>query len=426
MPKLKKPKKPYPGFPLTAHPSGQWSKRINYKFWYFGPWADPLAARDKYLAERDNIQAGKPRNADTAATGTVQTEPKGITVRELVNRFLHVKQKRVDSDELAPRTYATYSRSGLALGKFFPADQEVEKLTADDFERFRAHLVKPAKRKVGMSKTAKPKSRGLVSLENEIRNTKIIFNFAFDQELIDKPLRLKAWLTSPSERAIRAESNAKPLRMLEAADIRRALAAAGPHMRAMILLGINCGFGNIDVATLPKSGLDLAGGWIDHARPKTEVKRRASLWPETVEALRTSIAIRPAAKDAANAGLAFITKYGYPFVRSNEKGSQRDSVAQEFKKLLTGIGITRPGLNFYALRSGFETVAGDSEDQVATDFVMGHTPKADDMAAVYRRKLFDARLLKLAAHVGKWLWPEGSEADWLAAEAERLKAAEAE
>lgn len=426
MPKAKKPNKPYPGFPLTAHPVGQWCKRINYTLYYFGPWADPLAARDKYLAERDNIQAGRPRNADTAPPGPVQSEPGGITVQDLVNRFLHVKQKRVESGELAARSYAMYKRAGLALGEFFGASQEVEKLTADDFERYREHLAKGVKRTVGVRKGAKPKPRSLVSLENEIRTVKIVFNFAFDQGLIDKPLRLKAWLEGPSDKAMRAESNAKPLRMLEAVDVRRALAVAGPHMRAMILLGINCGFGNIDIATLPRTAVDFSGGWIDHARPKTEVKRRVALWPETIEAIQASMAIRPTPKDPADAELVFVTKYGYRFVRSSVGGAQRDSVAQEFKKLLTGIGITQTGLNFYCLRAGFETVAGDSLDQVATDQCMGHTPKKSDMAAVYRRRITDERLRNLASYVRKWLWPEGSEAAWLAAQAERAGAKESE
>lgn len=33
-----KPRKPYPEFPLTPHPSGRWCKN------YFGPWADPNRA----------------------------------------------------------------------------------------------------------------------------------------------------------------------------------------------------------------------------------------------------------------------------------------------------------------------------------------------------------------------------------------------
>ncbi len=49
--------------------------------------------------------------------------------------------------------------------------------------------------------------------------------------------------------------------MFEAAEIRAMLAVASVPLKAMILLGINCGFGNTDVANLCVKHLDLKGGW---------------------------------------------------------------------------------------------------------------------------------------------------------------------
>ncbi len=63
----------------------------------------------------------------------------------------------------------------------------------------------------------------------------------------------------------------------------------------------------------------------------------------------------------------------------------------------------RPGLNFYALRHTFETVGGESRDQVAVDHVMGHA--REDMASVYREKVSDERLKAVADHVRAWLFP---------------------
>ena len=92
---------------------------------------------------------------------------------------------------------------------------------------------------------------------------------------------------------------------------------------------------------------------------------------------------------------------------------------------MTLLKLKRKGLNFYALRHTFETIAGDSRDQIAVDFIMGHPPAANDMAAVYRRRLNDSRLLEVVEFVRRWLWPEGSETASLAADIERNKAKEA-
>jgi hypothetical protein len=42
--KTTKPNKPYPDFPLTAHPAGYWCKKIKGRTHYFGPWSDPEGA----------------------------------------------------------------------------------------------------------------------------------------------------------------------------------------------------------------------------------------------------------------------------------------------------------------------------------------------------------------------------------------------
>jgi hypothetical protein len=70
-------------------------------------------------------------------------------------------------------------------------------------------------------------------------------------------------------------------------------------MLAMILLGINCGLGNFDCGMLPASAFDLKDGWLNYPRPKTEIGRRAKLWPETVKVFREAIKKRPRPKSAA-------------------------------------------------------------------------------------------------------------------------------
>jgi integrase len=368
-----KPPKPYPDFPLYAHRTGRWAKRIRGKIHYFGPWRDPTAALDKYSRERDDLYAGR----------TPRAQGDGLTLRDLANRFLTAKQHLVDTRELSPLTFADYHETCEHILEAFGKTRLVTDLAADDFLHLRVELAK---------------TRGVVALGNEVNRVRVVFKFAHDEGLIDRPVRFGTAFKRPNKKVLRAARQARGPRMFEAHEIRVMLDAAGPQLKAMILLGINCGFGNNDVGTLPQKALDLDAGWVKYPRPKTAVERRAPLWKETIAALKIAIGARPAAADPANDGLVFLTKYGESWAKSTSD----NPISKETAKLLKSLKIERPGLNFYALRHTFETIGGDSRDQVAVDLVMGH--ERNDMASVYRERISDERLKAVADHVRAWLF----------------------
>src|SRR5262245_50551886 len=122
-PRRRKPKKPYPEFPLFAHNTRRWAKKILGKTHYFGPWDDPQAALNKYLDQRDDLHAGRtPRQQG------------GFTVADLCNRFMTSKKNKLDKGELNPRTFLECYRACEHIVKTFGRDQLVESLRPDDFE----------------------------------------------------------------------------------------------------------------------------------------------------------------------------------------------------------------------------------------------------------------------------------------------------
>jgi integrase len=224
----------------------------------------------------------------------------------------------------------------------------------------------------------------------------------------------------PSKKVLRIERAKKGPKLFEAAELRKLIDSAGVPIKAMVLLACNAGLGNSDLAHMPISVVNLTTGWVDYPRVKTGIGRRFPLWPETIDALRDVIECRPTAKDPADAGLLFITKYGTRWARftfekritedakeedepPKYKSCNCDAISQEFNKLFTEAELKRkPGSSFYALRHVFETVAGESRDQVAVDHVMGHA--RDDMASVYRERVSDERLKVVTEYVRRWLF----------------------
>jgi integrase len=225
-----------------------------------------------------------------------------------------------------------------------------------------------------------------------------VFKYAFDAGLVEKPIRFGPGFKGPSKKTLRKIRHANGRRMFEAKELRAMLEASEGQLQAMILLGINCGFGNQDCGSLPIAALDLEEGWVDFPRPKTGITRRCPLWPETVDALRSVLEARKQPKNEAHARLFFITKYGEPWA----KDTPDNPIAKETTKLLKTMKLHRRGLSFYALRHTFETIGGESRDQVAVDHIMGHA--RDDMASAYRERISDERLLAVATHIHKWLF----------------------
>jgi integrase len=379
-----KPSKPYKGFPLFAHATGQWAKKIRGKLSYFGIWSDPQAALDKFLDHKDELLAGR----------KIVTK---VTVRQLVNQFLTSKKARVESGELSKRTFDDYYVTCERILAVFGKNRPVESIGPLDFERLRTEFAT---------------THGPVRLGKDITCVRVVFNYAYESDLIEHPVKYGGLFDKPSKAVLRR--NRKP-RMFTAAELRKVLGESGTQLKAMIYLGLNCGFGNSDCARLTWDAVDLKAGWINFPRPKTGIGRRIPLWPETVKLLKAVIADRPTPKTETN--LVFVTKYGNSWegrkrpakdadeeMRSiKELLSLRDNpISKEMRKVLDSVGIRRKGVGFYTLRHVFQTIAEKTRDKDAVRAIMGHVENS--IAANYSEEpVEDERLIAVVNHVREWL-----------------------
>ncbi len=392
------PSKPYPEFPLFAHSSGQWAKKIKGKLWYFGIWGDPDHAVQKYLAEVHEIQAGR----DPRIAGVVRVYSDEITVYDLCNLFLERQQARAKAGEITNRHFSDCLLTCKLVTSHFGKFMRAAKLRAADFKALREKF---------------SPTWGPVKVSNELQRVRTFFKWAFESELIESIPNFGPDFKKPSRAVVRRDKQQRQSSRggkldFTADEIRKLLNNSSDWMHACILLGINGGLNNSDCGRLSSNFLELDSGWYDLARHKTGIPRRFPLWKETVEAVRIAMKQRPDAKKDTDDSLCFLTSHGKPLrweiVKESGEVFVCDNITKAFTKLCRACGVLKTGRGFYGLRRSFETVAGGTKDQVAVDLVMGHADES--MSAVYRQSIDDERLIDVCDYVQGWLFEQKSEA----------------
>jgi integrase len=388
------PKKPYPEYPLFAHAVGQWAKKIKGKLWYFGVWASPDDALRKYLSEVDEIQAGR----DPRKAGVVGVYSDTISAYDVCNHYLDRQQRRADSGEVTRRNFSDNLKACQRFMGHFGKFTKAAALRAADFSAYKATF---------------PDTWGAERTANEIQRIRTVFKWAFESELIPHLPNFGPDFRKPSRTVARREQQKRQAERggkldFTADEVQKLLKASDGWLKASILLGINGGMGNADCGRLSTRFLDLSSGWYDLAREKTGIPRRFRLWPETVEAIRAAMMKRIIPKDDNHDPLCFLTSHGKPVwwevVKPTGETYTCDNITKMFTKLCVKCDVSRNGRGFYSLRRTFETVAGNSKDQVAVDYVMGHVDES--MAAIYRQGIDDQRLIDVGNHVHDWLFPK--------------------
>jgi integrase len=384
-----KPNKPYSTFPLTPHASGKWQKKIRGQIHYFGNWARHengklvridgdgwKEALELYKSQADDLHAGR----------TPRLKNDGLTLAELCNRFLTAKQRTLQSGELSHRTFAEYKQTTDKLIAQFGKARLVDDLAAEDFELLRSTIAKRC---------------GPVRLGNEVTRVKSVFKYAVDNKLIDRPVTFGSEFKKPGKSVMRKHRAASGKKLFTAAEVRTLLDTSSPQLKAAILLGVNAGLGNTDVANVQKKHVD--NDWLDFPRVKTGLPRRVPLWRETTDALKIAVSQRPKPSQPKDAGCLFLTAAGTRWVRVTDK-SRTDYLSREFGKILREMKINgRKGLNFYSLRHTFASVALQTGDRDACRSLMGHA--AHDMLSAYDETgPSDDRLRAVADQVHQWLF----------------------
>lgn len=376
MSQKKRPDKPYPEFPLYAHSGGRWAKVINYKTHYFGTWNDPKGALKEYLTALPYIKSGL----------TPPVGGDGYNLGCLCSEFYDFQKERFRQKEIGARHLKDIDDHNKYLLSVFGTQRNVESFTPADFAVLRQKIAKKYK----LNRTS-----------NYITKTRTIFRWAHKAGKIKTSIDFGLHFEIPSKPAKRRERQEKPKKLFSSDECRSLLEKASVQMKAMILLGLNGGFGQTDIGMLQFRHVDLARQWIDFPRNKTSVEREVPLWDETCAAIEAAIEHRPK-KGANHPELVFVTRYGHPWVRCEIDEAIVDSVTREFSKLKQETNIVARGNGFYTLRHTFRTIADECKDQPAALRIMGHSDQS--ISEVYRENISPERLIAVTDHVRRWLF----------------------
>ena len=270
------------------------------------------------------------------------------------------------------------------LNGHFGAKMPLENITPLDFIGLREQLTKRV---------------ATGSMATYIACCKAVFHFAYENELIEKPIRYGDNFRPPTKRTLRLlKLNQKPF-LFTADECRRLINASSPNMKAMILLGLNCGFGPQDCCTLLRREISLKTGTLKKCRNKTGTDRIIPLWPQTLEAIVQLWAKKRESK------YAFTTQYGGAY---SDNCSVR--IARQFLKLRTKAGIKdakgERRRTFYCLRHTFATVAKGAGDRNAVQMILGHVE--GDSTEFYDGHADLTQARKVTEFVRSWLFNSAS------------------
>ncbi len=372
--------------PLFFHKGGgQWCKKINGKHYYFG--TEYEAALDRYLNEKDGLKAGRKR----------EQKPDAATVVELANLYAEWYKRRVASKKVTQRSLDESTKTIKRLIAIRGTDSRPATWSPLDFDEIKEAFFAPVIRTVeirGGIKGPAVDRRSPSTVDGDIRRIKAFLFWCADCELMPAPRFGKMFdQSSITEQRIAKIDSGK--RDLTPDAIKAILASCSLHMKPLVLLGINGGFGAKDLAELKLS--DYTGEWIDYARRKTGVERKVWLWPETRAAIDSYMKKRRNPYSESLEQVLFLTAQRQPWMRG-----EHDAVGKAFQKAREAAELDRG--TFYDLRRTFQTVAEGCLDFPAVSHVMGHAAGSDDMSAKYRQRITDERIKAVCEHVRTWLF----------------------
>ncbi len=176
---------------------------------------------------------------------------------------------------------------------------------------------------------------------------------------------------------------------------------ATPRTRLYVLLGLNLGYTQSDVASLEHGFVDWTANTVTRNRHKTGQPQLARLWPITAKLLQAEMT------DPRKSALMLLGENGNRLVSETESANGKpikvDAIATAFGRMMLKANMADDKRGFKHFRKTSANLIGQNnqDNPHLVDLFLGHTQKS--MAKFYAKQHYDllfAATDKLAALYG--------------------------
>jgi len=300
----------------------------------------------------------------------VRSVDRPITIQELVNQFLEHRKGQIGDD-----------REGISIAMY--ADDKYQ------LEAFAAYCEKQKKTSLAdvvrpdfldQHKASAKAACSAVTLWHVVKAVKRLLVWGWKHDRLDAlPRNLDDYA--------HVERPKPTPKFFTADEVKGMYAQASPRMKLYILLALNGGFTQVDIATLTHPMIDWATGIIRRDRNKTGVPQGCKLWPLSLSLLKDQ-ATKPSRDN-----LVLLSDEGNPLVYETinpetGKHSKVDSIRSAFNRL-KGKCKMKNGRSFKVFRkTGADTLAKQYQSEPhLLDLYLAHA--ANGMRKHYATQYFD-------------------------------------
>jgi len=200
--------------------------------------------------------------------------PTDMTVGYHVERFLAGKMAEVEAGEISPGRYESYRCEIETFRDWLGGERPIKDLTAARLEDYVLHLRTEVTRKAIAARTG----------AERLKTAKQFIRGLWEAELIGLPHNIDS-------REMRLAVPARERRIMPLPEVKKLLEEARGRARLYLLLMLNCGLGQTELATLRHDQVDWKRGRIKRKRRKTKSLESVPevdylLWQETFRLLR--------------------------------------------------------------------------------------------------------------------------------------------